>query len=1142
MLRLLILEDDPFDAELEVAALEEAGYSCRWERVETRSEFLARLDTPDYDLVLADYNLPAFDGLTALSLFLQRGLDIPFVLISGVVGEEIAIESLKAGATDYVLKDRLSRLGPVVQRALREKEEQYRRKQAEEALRESEEKYRQLVANTDTGFVVVDEEGRVIEANEPYLRLVGVEHLRDIAGRSVVEWTAPESKRENAAAVTCCIRQGYVRDFETVYLRKDGRRIYVQVNATMQEIEGRKLLTALCRDVTARVRAEQALRESEAKYRSLIEQSGDAIYLLYQDHFEFVNSRFEEMFGATAEEVCSPDFDVMSLIAPSSRALIVERMRIRQEGQTLPARYEFTALNQSGQEIETEVSVSYVPYRGGTAIQGVLRDISERVRSRQALQRERDLFRALTAAAAAVSRTLDPDEVLDRLLEQVGRAMSNDAANVMLVENENRVRIVRWRGYDRFGAETAISTVVFDLDAVPNLKHMVESREPMVIPDTLAYPGWVYIQEQTWLRSYASAPICVRGVVVGFLNIDSATPGFFTPQHADILRVFADYAAIALQNARLYQSRVRAERLLSALNRAALAITRATTTTEIFDAAAGELKPLGLSCVIFILDENEGYLYPLYLSHDVAKVEALEALSGLERPRFAIPLQAIQDDWQILLEKQAILIKDVQKALEPLFPDPARQFAQDIVRELNISSSIVASLLAEGRMIGLLFVQGENLTRDDVPTITAFAHQMGVAWHKAGLMQSLQDNLDKLKRTQTRLVQAQKMEAIGRLAGGVAHDFNNHLTAIHGYAEMVLLALDPQDPRRQDVREIQRAAERSSDLTRQLLAFSRKQVIQPKVLNLNSLIETMRKMLGRLIGEDIELCTAFASDLGRVKADPGQIEQVVMNLTVNARDAINEKKGAQVVPFAARLTIETANVELDETYVSHLVDVEPGLYVMLSVSDNGAGMDSETMSHLFEPFFTTKEQGRGTGLGLSTVYGIVKQNGGYVFPYSEPGVGTTFKVYLPCVGETAESKVQTNALPASARGSETILLVEDEDAVRALARRILAARGYHVLEAANADDALDLCRQHADPIHLVLTDVVVPGLLSSKELIDRVTRSRPEIAVIYMSGYTDDVIAHHGVLDPGIQFVQKPFTPNSLAFKVRRALDAHRSG
>ena len=777
-----------------------------------------------------------------------------------------------------------------------------------------------------------------------------------------------------------------------------------------------------------------------------------------------------------------------------------------------------------------------------TAIMGIMFDVTEQKQMEASLRQERDLSRTLADAAAAVSRTLDPDEVLDQLLDQVSRVIPNDATNIMLIEPDRRVHVARWRGYDRFGIDAFVASLVYDLDSVPNLKRMAETGEPMVVSDTTTFPGWVHTPEQAWLRSYVGAPIYIRDTAIGFLSADSATPGFFTSVHADILRTFADHAAMALQNAQLYQGRVRAERLLSALNHAALSIARATTTEEIFTAAAGELKRLELVCTVLMLDKDKSDLHLVHTDHETAELEALEALTGLDRSRVVFSARAIQDSWRELSTGQAVLLENTEEALEPLLPEPIRRFTRDIARRLSISRSILVTLLVEERAIGLLVVQGDSLVREDVPAITAFAHQVAAAWHKAELMQSLQESLDELKRTQARLVQAQKMEAVGRLAGGVAHDFNNHLTAILGYAEMVLLELDPQDPRRADVHEIQRAAQRSAELTRQLLAFSRKQVIQPKMLNLNHLIERMRNMLGRLIGEDVELHTALAPMLGQVKADPGQIEQLVMNLAVNARDAIDDKVKTQVAPFVARLTIETTNVELDEAYVQDRIEVDPGPYVMLAVSDNGIGMDKETMSHLFEPFFTTKEQGKGTGLGLATVYGVVMQNGGYVFPYSEPGVGSTFEVYLPRIESEANAQEPLRATATALSGSETILLVEDERAVRALAQRVLVEHGYRILEAATADDALSLCEQHSEPIDLVLTDVVVPGLLSSKEMIDRMTAVRPEIKVIYMSGYTDNVIAHHGVLDPGTQFVQKPFSPSALALKVRQVLDGYDAG
>ena len=380
---------------------------------------------------------------------------------------------------------------------------------------------------------------------------------------------------------------------------------------------------------------------------------------------------------------------------------------------------------------------------------------------------------------------------------------------------------------------------------------------------------------------------------------------------------------------------------------------------------------------------------------------------------------------------------------------------------------------------------------------------------------------------QEQLRHSQKMEAIGRLAGGIAHDFNNLLTVIKGYSQLSYIGLKEGDPLRVNIDEIQNAAERAASLTQQLLAFSRRQVMEMKVLDLNTLLRDLDKMLRRIIGEDIELSTLLAKDLGRAKIDPGQIEQVIMNLAVNAKDSM---------PSGGKLTIETANAELDESYARNHADVKPGRYVMFSVSDSGMGMTPEVRERVFEPFFTTKEKGRGTGLGLSTVYGIVKQSGGNIWVYSEPSHGTTFKIYLPRVDEPLEElrkKAMGEELP---HGSETVLVVEDEEKVRTLTVEILGRQGYRVLEASQGDDALAVSEKHKGPIHLFLVDVVMPGI-SGTGLAKHLTSLHPETRILYMSGYTDDVIVHHGVLENGVNYIQKPFTIDELTRKVREVLD-----
>jgi len=377
------------------------------------------------------------------------------------------------------------------------------------------------------------------------------------------------------------------------------------------------------------------------------------------------------------------------------------------------------------------------------------------------------------------------------------------------------------------------------------------------------------------------------------------------------------------------------------------------------------------------------------------------------------------------------------------------------------------------------------------------------------------------------LRQAQKMEAVGMLAGGVAHDFNNLLTIITGYSQLILNNLSSNDQNRHSVEQIMKAGERAAALTKQLLAFSRRQVLQPKVLDLNRLVTSLGAMLQRLIGEDVDLRLMLRPDLGRVNADPGQMEQVLMNLVVNARDAM---------PKGGILTVETSNIQLDEGYAGKHISVKPGRYVMLAVSDNGSGMDPATKARLFEPFFTTKGSGKGTGLGLSTVFGIVKQSGGSVEVYSEMGAGTSVKVYLPRIDQPValEAVTTVRTLP---RGSETILLVEDDEMVRTLVRETLVREGYRILDTSDPMEARRMADHHKGPIQLLITDVVMPKV-NGRDLAEQLVRRRHDLKVLYMSGYTDNAVLNSGILHKDVAFLQKPFTPGTLTEKVREVLES----
>jgi two-component system cell cycle sensor histidine kinase/response regulator CckA len=402
---------------------------------------------------------------------------------------------------------------------------------------------------------------------------------------------------------------------------------------------------------------------------------------------------------------------------------------------------------------------------------------------------------------------------------------------------------------------------------------------------------------------------------------------------------------------------------------------------------------------------------------------------------------------------------------------------------------------------------------------------------RADYFEVFAEDVTEKRALERKLRAAHKMEAIGRLSGGIAHDFNNILGVIIGYSQAIKRGLPAEDPLLEHAEEIEKAGQRAASLTRQLLAFGRQQVLTPAVLDLNSLISEMRKLLGRLVGEDIELAVALDPAIGRVKADQSQIEQVLMNLAVNARDA---------TPQGGKVVITTSNATLDETYTLHHPGSHPGDYVKLSVTDTGTGIDPETLGHIFEPFFTTKERGKGTGLGLATVYGIVKQSGGYIWVDSEVGRGSSFEVYLPFINEPVSVAEPPRPAAGQLRATETVLLVEDADALRKLTHMLLEQNGYRVLAAAGGAEAIVIVRENPEHIDLVLTDVIMPGL-DGHALAMRLESIRPGLNVLYMSGYTDSVLLEHGVLASGTNLLHKPFTEDGLIRKIREVLDAAQS-
>jgi PAS domain S-box-containing protein len=549
----------------------------------------------------------------------------------------------------------------------------------------------------------------------------------------------------------------------------------------------------------------------------------------------------------------------------------------------------------------------------------------------------------------------------------------------------------------------------------------------------------------------------------------------------------------------------------------------------------GEIKWLEISAVQIEWEEKPATLN--FLTDITERKEAEKALRDAES-RYRLHFENVSDviysvDRELRLVdispsvesvlgyKPEALIGRPFQDLNLLAPEYLEKAAFDTMRVLGgerISSTEYQFITREGTMIWGE-VSGAPLIREgQVVAVVSVARDI------TGRKRAEEEH----EKLESQLRQAQKMEAVGVLAGGVAHDFNNILTTILGNAQLIMADLKKDDPVYEDVNEIRKAGDRAAALTRQLLAFSRRQIIEPSILGLNNLINGMEKMLKRLIREDIELKISLCSDACCVRVDPVQMDQVIMNLVVNAADAM---------PKGGMLTLETARINLDSSFFKyHGVEKEPGPYMMLVVSDTGAGMDREIQSRIFEPFFTTKEKGKGTGLGLSTVYGIVKQNDGFIWAYSEPGKGTSFKIYLPEVRGDEEPMDVGKSEPKDLSGNETILVVEDDEMLIKFIRKTLNVYGYRLLEARNGEEALEVSARHKDPIHLILTDVVMPRM-SGLELVQRMEYLRPETRVVFMSGYTDDTIFHHGLLKEGLSFIEKPFTPEGLVRKVREVLD-----
>jgi PAS domain S-box-containing protein len=1093
--RILMVEDDPQDAALAERAVRRADIFCTFLRVETRDSMVQALREFFPDVVIADHSLPAFGAREALQLTRQLSPWTPVIVVTGRLGDEPAVEYLQAGAADYIVKDHLQRLGPAVLRALdtkRGREEQARARQLQAAT------YRiAQVALSTPGLqellpIIHQVVGDLMPAKNLYIALYDpASELLSFPYFVDEREPAPPPRRLGKGLTEHVLRSGQPLLATAELHRELERRGEVELIgapsidwigvplAVGDRVIGVLAAQSYAPEVRLGEREKDILRFVSTQVAMAIERNRAETELRSSE------ARLTAIIDATLDAVITMDGEGVIRSWSPQAARVFGWQPSEAVGRTLsttiiPPRYRdaherglahFLATGQ-GPVLNQRIEITGLRRDGGeipvelTITPVRLGDawlFSAFVRDIS----DRKLVEQRRTAQYAVTRILAEATTLAEAGSSILRAIA---------ESLDWQAGVLWN-LDREHGVLRCLEMWHSAD--------VDLGEFARVTRETAFAAGVGLPGQVWA---SAGPIWHRDVTA---LADSQFPRLPQAATAGVRGAFAFPI------------------------RSGAAITG---VIEFFSREPREPDPDLLELTAALGSQIGQFIERKRTEEALARSETTYR-SLVEDSPFGI-FQSAPDGRLIAVNPALVSILGYDSEAELL----QQNMARDVYVDPDERRRLVEQVMLRGNLTA------ESLwRRKDGKTVTV--RQTGrVLRNAAGGVEYLNvilEDITEHRLLENQLRQAQKMEAVGRLAGGIAHDFNNLLTAILGSAELLLETM-AQEQERDDVEEIRKAAKRAADLTRQLLAFSRQQVLAPQVLDLNALVVNLEKLLRRLIGEDVELRTALAPDLGSVKADPGQMEQVIANLVVNARDAM---------PEGGRLTVETANAELDKDNAEQHFPAPPGSYVLLAVSDTGTGMDPETKSRIFEPFYTTKEKGKGTGLGLATVYGVVKQSGGYIWVYSEPGQGTVFRIYLPRVREAPEPARPSPAPAAPLRGSETLLLVEDDEMVRHLVSRMLKSRGYTVLAASDGTDALRQVESHRGPIDMLITDVVMPGM-SGREVAQRVTTLRPQVTVLYLSGYTDDAIVRHGMLEPGIAFLQKPFSADVLARKIREVLDA----
>ncbi len=1009
------------------------------------------------------------------------------------------------------------------------------RRQIKEALLESEKKFREMVEFLPVMVYETDQQGRLTFANRWAFSYFGYTTEDFEKGLKVLDMIGSEDRERAGENLLKTMQGEKTGEMEYQVLKKDGNRFPALIASAPILRENRPIgIRGVVTDITGLRRVEEELKASEEKYRLVVENANEAIFIAQEGLLKLVNPKALEITGYDQKTLQTKPFP--ELIHPEDRAMVVDRHLRRARGEDLPSVYSFRIVDREGRVKWVEINAVRLDWEGRPAILNFLSDITDRRLAEEALRESEE-------RAHLIINTV-PDSITITRVEDGRYILVNDSFCTL----------------SGFSREETIGRTVTDLNVFVN----VQDRQR-------------FIREMREKGEVTDFEIEYRKKDGGLLTtLLSARPIQYAGEDC-LVAVVADITSRKRSEDALRKSEEQHRKLVESMREGFGVLNERNEVTFInnrFCELMGyrpeeivghpvsdfvdpeNLKILGEQMArrrsgekgpyeIAWTRKNGNKVYtlmspePVYDGQGNFKGSFSVITDISERKQMEEALKKSEERYRLLVDNanEAILviqegmikfvnpraIKIMKLEGQKLAPQPFLDFIHPEDRE-RVRQRYQERLSGEVSPVRYSF----RLLDQAGETIWVEINAVQIAWEGEPAALVFLTDITEKKQLEMQFLQSQKMEAVGRLAGGVAHDFNNLLTSILGHSDLMMMRLRLGDPLVGDIKEIVKAANRATDLTRQLLAFSRKQVMQPRILNLNGIISDMKKMLKRLIGEDIILETLLSPDLGQVLVDPGQIDQVIMNLVVNARDAM---------PKGGTLTIETGNVLLDEVQVRSYMGAKPGAYVLLSVKDSGSGMSEELQSHIFEPFFTTKELGKGTGLGLSTVYGIVKQSNGYIWVDSRPGQGTAIRIFLPQQEGEAESDLKLKKGKVSLRGEETILLAEDNELVRGLTRSVLEHFGYQVLETEDGEEAGRMSKGYEGSIHLLLTDVVMPGI-SGRVLAEQLQRSRPGIKILFMSGYSEEAVLLQGMQIPGAHFLQKPFTPEELGMRVREILDS----